>query len=523
MTEIKRFIPDEREPDSVESSFENSSQDVYQLSPHELARQLKVIDAEGSLSEYLGGLFRDDPDRAIAFFSYWEKYFSKKVRATVEDAVVKQREGQPHTELPLGLEKKYSRRELKIIMDNLIALQPTFGCKKGCPYCMVDAVYLEEPESMPHDQVMNSINRREELNAPWYRKLVLHYASEPEDYSYTSDGREYRFGDLLTDADASKVEFVTRSDDESFLRTVAGSNAGKRSLNNATVSRRRRQNDAKKGEDYFPNMKTKKQTRKTDHHKGIGLSLVKDRSLVGKQFSNGFPEGVLITPRGLYSIIEGAISDQCPQGQLVVPFEGFKKEGIFDQAQIGNDLADITKNAASTFSFFTRFGGTDFTFLDDGRNIIQVKFDKKTFQIKGEPIAFERERFYEVERIVQNVNWMTNGEYQSEKEFSAELADIDDKIFQNEEMIKLKQSFADKEGEIVDPDEALRKTTYRAIRNILVHDIRDGMLKLLTADIDARREVGRMMSDCITKIVNSFHPMFKREVEIAAKELGYTS
>ena len=141
-------------PETIEISRER----ILEMSPRELVDYFAQLEERGELQQFLEKAA--DDDALVAMFSYWEKWLEKDHRKMVDTVVETKKEMYPETSesLPLDLEKKFSPEELELIFSNLGAIQLTFGCSKGCPFCGLDAVPGVR-ENIPYSRLANLFQR----------------------------------------------------------------------------------------------------------------------------------------------------------------------------------------------------------------------------------------------------------------------------------------------------------------------------------------------------------------------------
>ena len=169
--------------------------------------------------------------------------------------------------------------------------------------------------------------------------MRLYYASEPSDYKGLEDKTYQDIHELAARYADYEPGIVTRetSDPEwiDFLSTKGGSsqmsmwNFGKdkvaeiKSRTGGTKIRSKGKNDM--------------------HISGVGVSRRQIKEGEGRDDDSGigFFDGVLMTPRGLYNIVQIAVSDEFPQGQAVVPIQELSRSEI----RVGESLKDILQDS----------------------------------------------------------------------------------------------------------------------------------------------------------------------------------
>ena len=129
----------------------------------------------GDLRRYLYKAL-ENPEM-MAYLGYWEKWFSPVVRKIIDEKAARQN-AKSTDELPLGLEKRFSENELRLIFTNVKSIQLTYGCSFGCPKCGIDAVKGAR-EHIPFPQLKNLFSR---YGRYMKDRFFLYYASDPYDY-----------------------------------------------------------------------------------------------------------------------------------------------------------------------------------------------------------------------------------------------------------------------------------------------------------------------------------------------------
>ena len=144
--EMQKAVEQKKEPLSREA--------ILKLPPAELVEYLTTISEAGLLDSFLESLLEDEA--MVAQLSYWEKWLTQDQRQLVESIIEAKKEAYPgkSESLPLNLEKKFTDEELRLIFSNIVTIQLTFGCSKGCPFCGVDAVKGVR-EHIPYAQLAN--------------------------------------------------------------------------------------------------------------------------------------------------------------------------------------------------------------------------------------------------------------------------------------------------------------------------------------------------------------------------------
>jgi len=341
-----KFIPDTAEPEKEEAEKPEeekfSPERVLEMPPKELADFFSDLQEKGELEAFLKEAAENDA--LVAQFSYWEKWLAKDQRRLVDEVVAKKREvyGENSESLPLELEKKFTPAELHSIFSNLVGIQLTFGCSKGCPFCALDAVPGVR-EHIPYSQLANLFQKygREikETEPP------LYWASEPSDYASKQGLEDKTYQDVhqLADEYAGYSPPITSKniEDQEWLDFV-GEQQGRVSLYGREPAQ---------AEKIIQDQWSKKNMIRSvgegrEHSKGIGLSLMKE-GLEEEKEKTGIVnrDGVLLSPRGLYNVVRVPISDKYPQGLAAVPLEKVTSEEI----KVGESIDDAMREHVVEF------------------------------------------------------------------------------------------------------------------------------------------------------------------------------
>ncbi|MCX6745407.1 MAG: hypothetical protein NTX00_00105 [Candidatus Parcubacteria bacterium] len=293
-----------------------SPDEVLSLSPKQLQEYFIELETKGELEKFLDQAAENDA--LVAQFSYWEKWFDKEQRKLVDQIIEKKKKIYPGEKegLPLNLEKKFTEEELEIIFSNLGSIQLTFGCSKGCPFCGFDAVPGVR-EAIPYPQLANLFKNYGRLLGE--RTPFLYWASEPSDYKI--DDKTYEDVQELAETYAGYQPFISSRETRNqswiqYLDTKGKSRISAFGIQDPKIFNLQSLNIevAGLGKEHFKGLGVSSLTNKIDD--------MKDRVGIGCY------NGLLLTPRGLYNIYQVYISEKFPQGQMVVPFNGFEERKI---------------------------------------------------------------------------------------------------------------------------------------------------------------------------------------------------
>ncbi|MGD0976705.1 MAG: hypothetical protein ABR875_00185 [Minisyncoccia bacterium] len=330
--------------------------EVLQFSPQEMVDYLNSLDTKGGLEAYLESALEDDEIKAN--LSYWEKWMKKDQRALLDKIIEQKKEIYPpkSESLPLNLDDKFTEEELKLILSNLEAIQLTFGCSRGCPFCGFDAIKGVR-EHIPYSQLANLFQKYGgEISK---KKPFLYWASEPSDY-LSKEGLEdktyedvhqlairYSFYDpgITTSnvTDKKWMDFMNtrQSDDLETDRRFSVFGMSDERLgelkNRITTSRLEVHNEQKK-----VNYRTSMFGQQFKHVKGMGKTFEEEEGVEDiPKAGIACVDGILLTPRGLYNMFVVPITKEFPQGVIIIPLEKVTDEPI----NPGDNLREVMRRS----------------------------------------------------------------------------------------------------------------------------------------------------------------------------------
>ncbi|OGY93126.1 MAG: hypothetical protein A3H70_05655 [Candidatus Komeilibacteria bacterium RIFCSPLOWO2_02_FULL_48_11] len=352
--------------DIEQTREKKSKKEILNLSPEALVQYLSDLEERGKLENFLQQAVEDDS--LLAELSYWEKWLKKDQQAILDKIIKNKRENYPGNSesLPLELEKKFTEKELKLIFSNLRAIQLTFGCSKGCPFCGFDAIKGVR-ESIPYPQLANLFEKYgSEISKG---EPMLYWASEPSDYE-SKDGledRTYKDVHQLAIRHSGYDPSITSSNtsDKDWMNFMASSTS--------EFSVDRRLSVFGMREDALDALKTRLQETKHmirglgnlsssvrphgeqfSHIKGMG------ESLLGQKESDDIlkagiacTEGTLLTPRGLYSTLVMPITKENPQGLIITPLERISDEAV----KKGDNIQEVMCRSVIEGRYYFKGGG----------------------------------------------------------------------------------------------------------------------------------------------------------------------
>ena len=391
----------EQAPINEPKGKELSANEILEMNPRQLADFFAEMQKKEELEEFLEKAAKNDS--LVAQFSYWEKWLKKGSRILVDEIVAEKRKiydgKEDNKSLPLHLEKKFTHEELELIFSSTKAIQLTFGCSKGCPFCGFDAVKGVR-EHIPYSQLANLFQKYgKELNK---NKPMLYFASEPSDYTSTEGLEDKTYKDIhqlaIEFAGYYPVITTKNTNDEQWLESLNVQAMGTRAgvsvygmamENIAEIEQKHRKNLVMLGAGI-------------EHLKGIGLSFNQEEENKNTSFKAGIflnSDGVLITPRGIYGVAEIAISKDYPQGIIIAPLE--KISGI--EIKVGDKLKNVLSHSIiinpplnnwtdtsikSIFEFTSRYSDEiGNTYSNSARDkifnrIVFIKTKTKTYQVR---------------------------------------------------------------------------------------------------------------------------------------------
>jgi len=323
---------------------ETARKELLTLSPRQLAERLRDMYNQGILRTFLT---EAADDRAVrAHLSYWEKWYWEPIRKLI-DEIMSCSDEHDEKSLPLHLEQVYSKEQLEMIFSSLGAIQLTFGCSKNCPMCGIDAV-PNVREVIPYPLLHNMFSRFGRFFREFNHsgRPILYWASDPSDYQWSDGVTNYTYPDVHTLARrfGKYTPHVTtkeyrREDWIKFLKkhpdkrlSVHGVSEEQAATIRQAVVRKKKKDEGKEKE------RTRLVGIGEKHVAGIGISILKDQSYMGKRGIGCF-NGLLLSPRGLYNLFQVPISQQFPQGHIVVPLEGITDTPV----GVGDSLVQIMR------------------------------------------------------------------------------------------------------------------------------------------------------------------------------------
>lgn len=331
-------------------------EEILQLSPDKLIHYLTDLQKNGDLDKFLE--FAVNDASLLAHLSYWEKWLEKDQRRLLENLVQKKKELYPDRSesLPLELEKNFPPEELKLIFSNIKAIQLTYGCSRGCTFCGFDAIKGVR-EYISYSQLANLF--QEYGSAISEARPILYWASEPSDY--LSEDRTYEdVHELALNYAGYDPSITTVNQDQSWLNFMALSKdlkkinewnflskSSNRRLSSTTLNEYQKNkaeekiiNAAKEALKYSRDNRSFENIKDVPYLKGMGKSFEKRDEASGILLSGiASYDGMLLTPRGLFNIFVIPISQEYPQGTVVVPFEKLEDKKI----SVNDNLKEIMR------------------------------------------------------------------------------------------------------------------------------------------------------------------------------------
>jgi hypothetical protein len=324
--------------------FEVVKKELLNLAPRELSERLREMHNQNLLRTFLMEAVND---RALrAHLSYWEKWYGEPIRKLI-DEIMSHSEESGEGSLPLHLEQIYSKEQLRIIFSSLGAIQLTFGCSKNCPMCGIDAVPGVR-EQFPYPVLRNMfesygalLTSNNNLSRP-----ILYWASDPSDYQWSDGTQNYTYQDVhalarrfgkytphLTTKEYRREDWIKflRKHPDKRLSVHGVTEEQAAAIRQAVVRKAKKDEGKEKERTRLVGIGVKQVT-------GIGISIVKDQSHIGKRGIGCF-NGLLLTPRGLYNLFQVPISRRFPQGHIVVPLENITDTPV----GIGDSLMQIMR------------------------------------------------------------------------------------------------------------------------------------------------------------------------------------
>ncbi|HBM45661.1 MAG: hypothetical protein UT05_C0004G0034 [Parcubacteria group bacterium GW2011_GWF2_38_76] len=372
--------------------------DIRDIHPNGLNDFFEKQYNSGDLEKYLDKI-AEEPS-VIAHISYWEKYLNPKYKNLFEEMYKEKVLPEiKNSELPLALEKRFSEKELKMIFEDIQTIQLTFGCSKGCKFCGLDAV-PGVSDHIPFEQLKNFFSKYgKELSVS---EPFLYYASEPADYrSEDKEGRVVAYKDVeaLAHDNSGYIPTITTREinDESWLNFL-GERTNKEDVRVSVYG---------KFKDVdIPDQIDASKTLIYKHDKiPLGKDITRENqegSLVGI----GCFDGILVTPRGIYNVMQIPVSIEYPQGQMIVPLREISKEPIC----IGQSFESVLSCAVlqnNVELYVDRFLIKPYVTVETGAGMFDIVLDNELnvknvipSDEKVEELMGRMERFRKLRRII---------------------------------------------------------------------------------------------------------------------------
>jgi len=364
--------------EKVKTSADNKQENfdfnaVLKMTPDELVGFFVKLDETQELDSFLDVALENKA--ILAQISYWEKWLKSKHRKLVEKIIEAKKEIYPENleTIPLDLEKKYPIEILSKILSNIGAIQLTFGCSKGCALCGFDAIYGPKGH-IPYSQLANLFQKYGTFLG--ITKPFLYWASEPSDYSSSLGLEEKAYKDvhqLAIEYAGYDPHITSKNTNEDWVRFVAN-------LDTQGFKNRISAYGLKEKDEYELYEITDKKIEVIgtgeEHKKGIGVSLMESKNDEPKERDKkgiGCFNGVLITPRGIYNVVQVDISTKFPQGQIICPIENIEdfKINVGDSIEqvLGHSIVKYHSTGsgwALSFGLSTKSNYYDIECDDDG-------------------------------------------------------------------------------------------------------------------------------------------------------------
>lgn len=417
--------------------MEKSASDSSRYSASELivrAEQLEV--SEEALSSI--------DERDLSLLVHMGRFLKKERSNRLRNFLRRKKQAYDQTgepsKTPFALRNLTDPKEREWLLANVICVASVHGCTGGCNWCFQSALLTRDIETVPLEQqkhLWGEILGTERSKLAREPEVIMPYFdNDPLDDPSILEVLEY----FRSASGGKKLQISTtipkwRDDErrgEAAFREILARKAAREGLR---VSHVKHRPDVIR--DFYADQLTSPGTNhyslKKDFDDGIvvpaGVEFYKSGAELGS-YSPMCRNGVVITPFGVFNLISGAITRAHPNGYLMVPFKGFKREAQIETTNLADLLEHSIALETDYFPYVTGMSassgickGPDYTFIYDGENIREIRFDHQTYEILEDCIAsksvkrpkdvkvdhFQSGFDYPKRRVVQSVEFEFSG------------------------------------------------------------------------------------------------------------------
>jgi hypothetical protein len=154
---------------------------ALKMSPRELADFFQYLTDNDLVESFFSSARHDLATHFyVPLFSYFEKWIASEcTRRKLDDISRAHLTNSPAGELPLSMDQRFNEKEIRLILNQLVAMQLSFGCSGACPKCMFDAVPVAR-DFFDYSKVRTLIAKFADIFS--FNKPIFYWASDNRDF-----------------------------------------------------------------------------------------------------------------------------------------------------------------------------------------------------------------------------------------------------------------------------------------------------------------------------------------------------